>query len=90
MAFVINVSLVLQCVPLLVVDVRVLDHREKVLQLHASTMLVQRNAADVVVLPEVLVPHSQLDCLAKQLLQVYINELELLFLNQKILVMLAF
>ena len=53
-----RLPLVAQRVPLLMVDVGVLDHGEEVLQLVARPLLAQQHAAVVVALAQVLVPHT--------------------------------
>ena len=69
----------LECVPGLVIDLGVLDHGEKVLELVAGPLLSERYGADVVVLgAKVPVPHVNLNSATKQRLQVNVQKFKLL------------
>ena len=69
----------LECMPGFVIDLGVLDHGKKMLELIAGPLLSERHRADVVVLgAKVPVPHVNLNRPAQQGLQVYIQKFKLL------------
>ena len=65
-------------VPLLMVDLGLLDHLVEVLQLVVPPLLTELYGADKVIRAQVLVPHANLNRLGEQRVHVDLGELELL------------